>query len=137
MAMNDYEGVLSDAQEVLATAVSTNVIDLNSYPGYASGEDLFLTATINTAYSGGTSVQAVLYTDTDAVPVTGGRDVITGDAIAVADLTAGATLFQVNLKGLDLSQYIALNYVVVGTPSAGKINAQLQITPYKDEVTLT
>lgn len=137
MSMFDYEGELSDAQEVLATAVSTNVIDLNSYPGYASGEDLFVTATINTAYSGGTSVQAVLYTDTDAVPVTGGRDVITGDAIAVASLTAGATLFQVNLKGLNLSRYIALNYVVVGTPTAGKIDARLQVTPVKGEATLS
>lgn len=137
MSMFDYEGELSDAQAVTTTAVSTNVIDLNSYPGYASGEDLFLVCTVNTAFAGGTSMQAVLYTDTDATPVTGGDDIIAGDVIATANLTAGAKVLQVNLKGLPLKQYIALNYVVVGTMSAGKVDARLQIVPVMKEATLS
>lgn len=137
MAIMDAQNEFSDAQEVLATALSTNVIDLTSVqPQLAGGEDLYVTVRVNTAYSGGTSVSAKLWTD-DTATVTSGADVISGDVVLVAAATAGATLLKVNLKGLDnLQRYIGLQYVIVGTPSAGKVDAYLECTPQSDHPSL-
>lgn len=130
MALIDAQNEFSDAQAVTATALSTNVIDLNqAAPQFAGGEDLFVTAKVNTAFAGGTSIRAILWTDNTAT-VSSGADIISGDVILTAAATAGSTLLKVNLKGLDnLQQYIGLQYVVVGTMSAGKVDAYLQITP--------
>lgn len=130
MAKLDAQLELSDAQAVTATALSTNVIDLNqAAPQLAGGEDLYLVATVNTAFASGTSIRAVLWTD-NTVTVSSGADIISGDVIVTASATAGATLLKVNLKGLDnLQQYIGLQYVVVGTMTAGKVDAYLTITP--------
>jgi len=130
MALIDAQNELSDAQAVTATALSTNVIDLNqATPQFAGGEDLYVVAKVNTAFAGGTSIRAVLWTD-DTTTVSSGADIISGDVIVTASATAGATLLKVNLKGLDnLQQYIGLQYVIVGTMSAGAVDAYLEITP--------
>lgn len=135
MGMIDYQNEMSDAVAVTATALS-DVIDLNSYPAYAAGEDLFVKATVNTAFAGGTSIQAILWTD-DTATVTSGAKIVTAPAVLTAAAVAGKTLLQVDLQGLDLQQYIGVQYVIVGTMSAGKVDTRLEITPDKDEVTLS
>jgi len=137
--MQDYENQLSDAQVFTATAVSTHIIDLNSYPQYIAGEDLFLNVRVNKTYAGGTSLRAVLWTD-DTTTVTDGADIISGDVLTVANnqLDAGETLLRVNLQGLKLQQYIGVQYVVVGTMSGGgAADAFMETTPEVVEVTLS
>jgi len=129
MARIDAQNELSDAQAVTATALSTNVIDLNqAIPQYAGGDDLFLTCKVNTAFAGGTSIRAILWTD-DTATVTSGADIISGDVVLTAAATAGSSLLTVNLKNLPLQQYIGVQYVVVGTMSAGKVDTFLNTTP--------
>jgi hypothetical protein len=130
MAIMDAQNEFSDAQAVTATAVSTNVVDLISVqPQLAGGEDNNLTVRVNTAFAGGTSIRAVLWTD-DTATVTSGADIISGDVILTAAATAGTTLLSVNLKGLDnLQRYIGVQYVIVGTMSAGAVDAYLETTP--------
>lgn len=129
MALLDAQNEFSDAQAVTVTAVSTNIIDLNqTAPQYTGGEDLFINVNVGTAFAGGTSIRAVLWTD-DTTTVTDGADIISGDVVLTAAATAGSSLLRVNLKGLPLQQYIGLQYVVVGTMSAGTVDAFLAITP--------
>jgi len=124
----DAQNILSSAQEVLATAASTNVIDLGAATfGKRSpigGSDQYVDVTVQAAYTGGTSVQVVLQTDNDEA-FGSADDSWTGPAILVAALGAGAEVFRMNLKGLNLSRYIRLNYVVVGSPSTGSLDAHV------------
>jgi len=138
MSMIDYENELSDAQAFTATAVGDFTIDMNSYPQYIGGEDLFLNVRVNTTFAGGTSLRAVLWTD-DTTTITNGADIISGDVLTVANnqLDAGESLLRVNLKGLKLQQYVGVQYVVVGTMSAGAVNAWLETTPEVVEPTLS
>jgi hypothetical protein len=138
MARIDKQNELSDAQAVTATALSTNVIDLGQTARYTGGEDLFVVAKVNTTFAGGTSLRAILWTD-DTTTVSSGADIISADVLTVANsqLAAGEVLIRVNLKGLELQRYIGLQYVVVGTMSAGKIDAFLTITPDTDGITLS
>jgi len=129
MARIDAQAEFSDAQAITTTAVSTNVLDLNqAIPQYAGGDDLQLVCKVNTAFAGGTSIRAILWTD-DSTTVTSGADIITGDVVLTAAATAGSSLLTVNLKNLPLQQYIGVQYVVVGTMSAGAVDAFLNITP--------
>ncbi len=136
MAIMDAQNELSDAQAVTVTAVSTNVIDLNEYPQFAGGEDLNLIVRVDTDFSGGTDIQAKLWTD-GTTTVTDGQDIIAGDVTLTAAATAGTDLLVVNLKGLTLERYIGVQYVVTGTMSAGKVNAYLACTPRKDYVNIS
>jgi hypothetical protein len=127
----DSQNELSDAQAFTATALSTNVIDLGqAAPQIIGGEDLFVECNVNTTFAGGTNLTVKLWTD-DTATVTSGADIITGDLLTVANnqLDAGVNLLRVNLKGLKLQRYIGLQYVVVGTMSAGAVDAALVITP--------
>lgn len=137
MAIMDAQNEFSDAQAVTVTAVSTNVVDLNSYPQFAGGQDLYLVCRVNTAFAGGTSIQVKVWTD-DTTTTTDGADIVAGDVILTAAATAGTNLLVVNLKGFDnLQQYIQPQFVVVGTMSAGKVDAFLTETPHIGEVALS
>jgi len=136
MGRLDYENELSDAQAVTTTAVSTHVIDINSYPQYVGGEDLYVNCTVNTAFGGGTSIAVKLWTD-DTTTVTDGADIVSGDVVLTAAATAGTALLRVNLKGLALQQYIGLQYVIDGTMSAGAVDSRLEITPFVKNVDLS
>ena len=135
MAIMDSQNELSDAQAVTVTAISTDIIDLNTYPQFAGGEDLNLIVDVSTTFAGGTSIRAVLWTD-GTTTTTNGQDIISGDVVATANATAGANLLTVNLKGLTLERYIGVQYVVVGTMSAGKVEAYLATTPISGEINL-
>lgn len=135
MAIMDSQNELSDAQAVTVTAISTDIIDLNTYPQYAGGEDLNLIVDVNTKFAGGTSIRAVLWTD-GTTTTTDGQDIISGDVVATANATAGTNLLTVNLKGLTLERYIGVQYVVVGTMSAGKVDSYLATTPTSGEINL-
>jgi hypothetical protein len=125
----DAQNEFSDAQAVTVTAVSTNIIDLGqAQPKIMGGEDLYIEALVGTAFASGTSIQVKVWTD-NTTTVTDGADIISGDVVLTAAAVAGASLLRVSLKGLPLQQYLGLQYVVVGTMTAGTVDAALVITP--------
>lgn len=133
----DGQNEFSDAQAVTATALSTNVIDLGqAQPKIMGGEDLYVEVKVGTAFAGGTSIRAIVWTD-DTTTVSSGADIISGDVIATASAIAGASLLRVNLKGLPLQRYLGLQYVIVGTMSAGTVDAALVVTPDTDSAVLS
>lgn len=100
MGMLDQELIFSDAQTVTATGdtASTNVYNTGGANGQGdagqTGENLWINAFVNTtATSGGSAtVQAVLQDSADNSTF---ADVVAGPATAVASVTAGVTLLQV------------------------------------------
>lgn len=118
----DKELLVSNDQAVTATAVSTNVIDLQGagLGDMSLGEPLNLMAQVSNAdFAGGTSIAVAVQTSADAAfstPVIA----YTTAAIALADLVAG---YQFGLGKLPIGglRYLRFNYVVVGTMSAGNI----------------
>jgi len=134
----DAQNEFSDAQAVTVTALSTNVIDLGQVsPKIMGGEDAYIEVKVGTTFAGGTSLRAVVWTD-DTTTVSSGADIISGDVLTVASnqLDAGVTVLRVSLKGLNFQRYLGLQYVVVGTMSAGAIDAAIVITPDTDGMVL-
>ena len=120
---------MSDAQAVTATAISTNVIDLgpvadNPTRDIGTGEDVYWVISVDTTFTGLTSLQASLVSDTTAglqsAPVTHATTI----AIPVAALIAGYQ-YAVKLPGGSYKQYLGTQFTVVGTGTAGKINSFL------------
>ena len=137
MGLIDAQNELSDAQAVTTTAVSTNVIDMNQVtPRYAGGEDLNLNVEVGTTFACGTSIQAIVYTD-DTTTVTNGEAIYTGPVVATAAAVAGKKLLTASLHYKDLQQYVGVQYVVVGTHTAGAVEAHYMITPQSDAPNLS
>lgn len=124
----DAQNLYSSDQAITATAASTNVID-HLDADHQVMDSVELVAVVTEAFSGGTSVQFALQSDT-ADTFGSAATIIESPAIAVASLTAG---YQVRLGKLPHNigeRYTRMYYTVVGTPSAGKITAFL--TPVRD-----
>lgn len=136
--MLDAANIYSNAQALTATAASTDVIDHRA-TGDLGRTSLRLRVTVQTAFSGGTSVDAQFQTSATenfASPVT----LISSGAIAVANLTAGRVILDVPVPSSTL-RYTRMNYAVVGTPTAGAVDAQLvesspNMVTYDDAVTV-
>ena len=121
--MRDLNLILSDAQAVTATAVSTNVIALDATKDKSFGRPTLLEVKVGTAFAGLTSLKVDVQTATDAAfttPVV----LVSSGVIALADLVSG---YQFNPQFLPKVNFgfIRLNYTVVGTGTAGTINAAL------------
>lgn len=118
--------LLSSAQAVTTTAVSTNVLDMLNARDIGVGEPIKIAASVGTAFAGGTSLQVQVQSSADNstwVTMDESRAYIT------ADLTAGAKIANFTLParstGEALPRYYRFNYVVVGTMTAGTVNAAL------------
>ena len=119
-----------------ADVVSTNILDLN--PDLAAnaanngdpsvGEETTINVGITTAFSGGTSMQLVLQTDTNTNFSTAMVEIPLTGALPVATLVAG---YNINnfLPESGLKRYIRLVYRNVGANVAGAVNAQLVKNP--------
>lgn len=118
----DLTNKFSTDQAFTATAASTNVIDLGvSGRNIGIGETVPLRVAVTTAFAGLTSVAVSVQTsDTEG---SGYADVISTPAIPVADLTAGYVFNIDSVPRGVLGRYVRLNYTVVGTGTAGAINA--------------
>lgn len=137
--MMDYENQFSIAQKITGTAKSTNVIQFVKpgeftvgdqvitapipYKDLGKGEPIQIHIQVVEDFVGGDSVQVQLITaDNEALtanPVT----LATTPAIPVSQLKAG---YVFNIDKIPLGatkQFIGLNYVVEGTPTAGAIDA--------------
>jgi hypothetical protein len=125
-----------------ATAVSTNVIDLHlvGIPVLASGQGardmgigddpaLKLLVQVTAAFTGLTSLAVALQGATD--DGTGNPAAFstwwTGPAVALASLTAGARLYDMDMPrppaGIAVPRFLRMNYTIAGTGTGGTIKA--------------
>ena len=116
----------SDAQSVTADAVASYYIDWETADlNIEVGDPVFILVTVNTAPSGGTSAQVVIYNHTTST-INSGTALLTGEDIAIASLTAGTVMFCANLPPrADNERYFGVYYNVTGTTTALKVDAQL------------
>lgn len=119
----DLETLFSDNQAVTTTAASTNVVRTatGKFKEISFGNPMPLLIQVVTDFAGLTSVKVSVQTATDEAftsPVTLAE---TG-AIPVASLKAGYR-FPINFVPKGNLGYMRLYYTVVGTGTAGKIDA--------------
>lgn len=120
---------MSDAQAFTASAISANVIDLspvtdNATRDIGTGEDVYWVFSVDTTFTGLTSVQADLVSDTAVGLATAPVVHASTGAIPVATLVAGYQ-YAVKLPAGSYKQYLGTKFTVVGTGTAGKVNSFL------------
>lgn len=115
----DKTNEFSDGQTVTATAISTNVIDLNPSGAndeldIGAGEPVWLVVQVDeTATAAGAALDS-----SDTVTVAAPA------AVALADLTAGSEIARFRLPGGDYLRYLGVRYTVgTGPLTAGKFSA--------------
>lgn len=126
----DKSNEFSDGQAVTATAVSTNVIELNpsgSNPvqDIGAGEPVWLVVQADeTATAGGEATVTVTLESSDAAGLTSPTVHYSSGAKALASLTAGSELVRIRLPGGDYKRYLGVRYTVgTGPLTAGKFSA--------------
>lgn len=127
------------------TQASSNVIDLGvtlGIPSYANGggardlgtgDDpaLKIVAQVNTAFAGGTSLQLIIQgaPDDGSGGIGSYTTMYTGPAVVEANLIAGARIADIDLPrvvpGQALPRFLRVEYISVGTHTAGKIEATM------------
>lgn len=120
---------LSEDQEVLTSAVSTNTIDLSQARDVGEGKPLYMVFTVTTAFTraaGALTVTMNVITDDDAALGSPTTLASTG-AIAKADLTAGAQfVLQIppvlGSKGL---RYLGASFTNSATADTGKVTVDI------------
>lgn len=122
--------LVSSAQAVTASAVSTDKVDLSTARDIGEGEDLYMVFTVDTAFTaaGAATMEMQVVVADDAALSTNVTVVGTSGAIAKTALTAGAT-FAVRINPLIGSlgrRYFGANYVVATGPmTAGAVSANV------------
>lgn len=126
----DKTNEFSDGQTVTATAISTNVIDLNPSGAndeldIGAGEPVWLVVQVDeTATAAGAATVTVSLESSAAPGMTSPRTHITTGAVALADLTAGSEIARFRLPGGDYLRYLGVRYTVgTGPLTAGKFSA--------------
>jgi hypothetical protein len=114
-----------------STVTSTNVIDLagvgtgNTARDMGKGRDLEIAVEVTTAFTGGTSLQVQLVCADDAAISTNVTVIVLTAAIPLASLTAG-TIIPLHWDRVDplvARRYMALQYIILGTMTAGAVNS--------------
>lgn len=120
----DKHNNFSEDQAITVTANSTNVVDLGPAK-MGEGEPIEVLVQVTTAFAGGTSIAFTLETD-DNEAISSATDIQDVAAVATAGLTQGT---QITFSALPRAceRYLRLAYTVVGTMSAGKIFAGLNL----------
>ena len=116
------------------TITSTNVIDLagvgvgNTARDIGMGEDTEIVVEVSTTFAGGTSLQVQLVTSDDAAVSVNVTPIMLSPVFLEASLVAGAQLLlQADRAALSNAarRYLALQYIVVGTNTAGAVTATI------------
>lgn len=122
----DAQLLFSDAQALVATAVSTNVIDLGTDRNIGIGEPMAVVITVDVALdrtTGDETYSVQLQTD-DNVGFASPANV--GGAYALTTYVAG-TKFVIPLpSGIETERFLRLNYTLGGTTPLGTLTAFLQ-----------
>lgn len=113
---------------VTATATSTNTIDLGVARDMGNTDNLVVSTLVGTTFAGGTSLQVTVEGSPDNSTWT---TLASGEVVPVASLVQGAQI--ANLSGLPSVdpvdgapvRYLRLNYVVVGTMTAGALSSDI------------
>lgn len=122
------------AQAVVATAVSTNVIDARQPAGTPTlkdegmfGQDLWLVVNVIQAFNNLTSLTITLESDSTSNLATA-PVVHYSRTIALAALTAGSTAVRVQIPSDLYKRYVGLRYTVTGTaPTLGSVMSFLTL----------
>ena len=130
----DAQNLLSDAQALTATAVSTNTIDLGNVTpkrGIGAGEPMTLMFQVDVAAdhtSGNETYQFDLIQSANAD--LSSADTLESRVISYADLTAGAIHYVPVPPGSITKRYIGANYTLGGTTPT--ITVTCALMPQKD-----
>lgn len=130
MALYDAMFEFCDDDSVFSngtTVQSENILDMQTADlEMGAGQPVWLNIRVGTtAFTGGTSVQFALVSDSDTT-ITNGTTIIETGAITVATLIAGYWVLRVSLPvRFDTDRYIGLVVTCVGNVTAGSINAWL------------
>jgi hypothetical protein len=123
----DLQTLLSDKQAIVASAVSTNVIDLGPVNltlgrDIGKGREIPLRIQVVEAFNNLTSLGVALQVSDDAAftsPVT-----VWSSTLLLAALVAGAVVVPEYITRGTNKRFMRLNYTVTGTaPAAGRITA--------------
>ena len=123
-----------DGQAVTATAISTNVMDLNpalklntTGVDIGTGQDVYLILQADAAATAaGAATVVVTLESSAAAGLTSSTVHLTSKTFAVADLTAGKTLLAVKLPTDTYLRYLGVRYTVATGPlTAGSFSAFL------------
>ena len=121
----------SDDQLIVASAISTNVLNWNTADlDIAVGDPLYLNVQVADAdFAGGTSLIVGIYTHSTST-ISSGTALLTSETFLQAALTAGKPLVSMTLPlGSDREQYFGLYYTDSGNFSAGGIDAWIGHEP--------
>jgi hypothetical protein len=122
--ITDAQTRLSSAQAVTTgTQLSTNSYDLGSARDIGRGQDVRVKVTVNTAFTGGTSLQVNVVEDSSST-LGSATVVVTGAVIAEAALTAGASLIDAAIPRTT-KRYLGIQFVSVGTHTTGAVDANM------------
>lgn len=114
----DNNLVLSDAQAITSTGVSTKSIDCaTALRNIGSGEPIELVIQVATAASSA-SASTVTFSLTDSSDNSSFTDVVVSPAVAMATMAAGAEVLRIRLPAT-LRRYIAVGYTVATGPLTG------------------
>lgn len=135
MSYIDTNLLFSSAQAAFASGAdvnSTNLIDLAPHlaanaayvPDTGTGEVALVEVVVTTSFSGGTSIQPVLQTDTNTNFATALAEFPLSGAIPVATAAAGYR-WSYRLPAKGLKRYLRLAYRNVGANAAGAVTAYI------------
>jgi len=128
----DNELLLSDEQALVATAYSTNTIDLAAKRKVWRGRPVYVVVTVDVSFAVATSYEIQVVISENANLSSHKLCASTG-AIVIASLTAGRAPIVIPLgNALDENseKYLGLQYVEVGsTENAGKVTAFIALEP--------
>lgn len=120
----DSQAIFSDAQEITASAASTNVVEISKPNGHISevsfGKDIPLLIQVVEDFAGLTSLKVGVQTD-DNEDFSDAKTLVEA-SLDLADLKAGAK-FPIKSVPAGNKGYMRLYYTVTGTATAGKITA--------------
>jgi len=109
------------------TVLATYSIDLGATKDYAKGRQMYVVIEVEEDFAGGTSVDVQVVTDSAAALTTSVVIGCSTGAIAIASLTNDRPLIVLPVGNAlsQTDQYLGIQYVVVGTMTAGIVSAWL------------
>ena len=136
--INDAKHEFADAQAAFITddvVLATGVIDFGvADPNQGAGQIKKIRVTINTQFTGGTSIQGMIVhaAAVTAVPVAAdfvadAAKLLTGPVILIAAALPGVMIIEADLPTKHL-RYVGVLIKCVGAVAAGKIDAQMNLT---------